>query len=187
MLQLVKILVFPSFSGTRTFITVFSRASLISFTSSRHTTFLKVIWIWSSYLGQILRGNPFSRFPTKYLHAFIMYLIRATCSTHFVLLYLNNNILRRVRIIVYLWVQITVLGARDYVVGWGTMLQAGRSWVRFLMRSLDFFNWPIPSSRTTALGSTQSLTEMSTRNLPRGKGQPARKADNLTTICEPTV
>jgi hypothetical protein len=35
-----------------------------------------------------------------------------------------------------------------------------------------------------ALGSTQPLTEMSTRNLPGGKGRPARKADNLTAICE---
>jgi hypothetical protein len=54
------------------------------------------------------------------------------------------------------------------------MLQAGRSRVRFPMRSL-------------ALGSTQPLTEMSTRNLPGGKGRPARKADNLTAICEPIV
>jgi hypothetical protein len=28
---------------------------------------------------------------------------------------------------------------------------------------------------------------MSTRNIPGGKGRPARKADNLTAICEPTV
>jgi hypothetical protein len=35
-----------------------------------------------------------------------------------------------------------------------------------------------------ALGSTQPLTEMSTRNLPGGKGRPARKADILTAICE---
>jgi hypothetical protein len=35
-----------------------------------------------------------------------------------------------------------------------------------------------------ALGSTQPLTEMSTRNLPGGKGRPARGADNLTNICE---
>jgi hypothetical protein len=28
---------------------------------------------------------------------------------------------------------------------------------------------------------------MSTRNLPGGKGRPARKADNLTVICEPTI
>jgi hypothetical protein len=38
-----------------------------------------------------------------------------------------------------------------------------------------------------ALGSTQPLTEMSTRNLPGGKGRPARKADNLALICEPFV
>jgi hypothetical protein len=38
-----------------------------------------------------------------------------------------------------------------------------------------------------ALVSTQPLTEMSIRNLP-GKvkgGRPARKAENLTAICEP--
>jgi hypothetical protein len=33
-----------------------------------------------------------------------------------------------------------------------------------------------------ALGSTQPLTEMSTRNLPGGKGRPAHEADNLTTL-----
>jgi hypothetical protein len=38
-----------------------------------------------------------------------------------------------------------------------------------------------------ALGSTQPLTEISTRNLAGGKGRPARGADNLTTICEPIV
>jgi hypothetical protein len=37
------------------------------------------------------------------------------------------------------------------------------------------------------LGWTQPLTEMSTRNLPGGKGRQARKADNLTAFCEPTV
>jgi hypothetical protein len=38
-----------------------------------------------------------------------------------------------------------------------------------------------------ALGSTQPLTEMITSNLPGGEGRPARKADNLIAICEPTV
>jgi hypothetical protein len=33
-----------------------------------------------------------------------------------------------------------------------------------------------------SLESTQPLTEMSARNLPGGKGRPARKADNLTAI-----
>jgi hypothetical protein len=52
---------------------------------------------------------------------------------------------------------------------------------------IGFFNWPNPSSRTMALGSTQPLSEMNTRSLPGGKGRPARKADNLTAICEPIV
>jgi hypothetical protein len=34
-----------------------------------------------------------------------------------------------------------------------------------------------------ALGFTQPLTEISTRNLPDGEALPARKADNLTAIC----
>jgi hypothetical protein len=37
------------------------------------------------------------------------------------------------------------------------------------------------------LGSTQPVTEISTRNLPEGKGRPARKDDNLKAICEPIV
>jgi hypothetical protein len=38
-----------------------------------------------------------------------------------------------------------------------------------------------------ALGSTQPLTEMSTRNLPGGKKRPAIRADNLAAIYEPNV
>jgi hypothetical protein len=38
-----------------------------------------------------------------------------------------------------------------------------------------------------ALGSTQPLPEMSTRERPGGKGRPERKVDNLTAICEPIV
>jgi hypothetical protein len=38
-----------------------------------------------------------------------------------------------------------------------------------------------------ALASTEPLTEMSTRNLPGGKGRPVREADNLTAICEVIV
>jgi hypothetical protein len=78
--------------------------------------------------------------------------------------------------------------------------QRQRSWLRhyatslkvvcsFLMRPLDFFSWSNPSSSTMALGSTQLLTEISIMNLHggKGKGRPARKTDNLTSICEPTV
>jgi hypothetical protein len=55
------------------------------------------------------------------------------------------------------------------------------------MRWIFFSNLPNPSSRTMALRSTQPLIEMSPRNLPGGKGRPARKADNLTAICERSV
>jgi hypothetical protein len=51
----------------------------------------------------------------------------------------------------------------------------------------ELFNLPDHSSRTMALESTQPLTEMSTRNLPGGKKQPARRADNFAAISEPNV
>jgi hypothetical protein len=60
------------------------------------------------------------------------------------------------------------------------MLQAGRSWDRVLMRWI-FFNLPNCSSRTMALGSTQPLTEMSTRNLPGG-GVKGSRCVGLTTL-----
>jgi hypothetical protein len=44
---------------------------------------------------------------------------------------------------------------------------------------IGFINLPNHSSRTMALGSTQLIIEMSTKNLPGGKGRPSRKADNL--------
>jgi hypothetical protein len=56
-----------------------------------------------------------------------------------------------------------------------------------LIEANGFFNEPTPSSHTKTLGLTQPLTEMSTRNLPGGKVQPAHKAHNLTIICEPIV
>jgi hypothetical protein len=69
-----------------------------------------------------------------------------------------------------------------------------RSWLRHYAISwkvagsspdeMDFFSI---CEILPALGSTQPLTEMSTRNLPRGKGRPVRKADKLTAICEPIV
>jgi hypothetical protein len=52
---------------------------------------------------------------------------------------------------------------------------------------IKFFNWSNPSSHTMALGSTQPLTKMSTRNLPGGKGRPARKAENLIAIYDLNV
>jgi hypothetical protein len=49
---------------------------------------------------------------------------------------------------------------------------------------MDIFNSPNPSSRTMALGSTQLLTEMNTRNFPNGKKRTERRANNLAAICE---
>jgi hypothetical protein len=66
------------------------------------------------------------------------------------------------------------------------MLQAERSPVR-VPDEVDFFNLPNPSSHTMALGSTQPLTKMSTRNLPEGKKRPARRGDKLAAIYEPNV
>jgi hypothetical protein len=66
------------------------------------------------------------------------------------------------------------------------MLQAGRSPV-LVPDEVDFFNLPNPSSCTMALGLTQPLTEMSTRNFPGGKKWPARRTDNLSAIYEPNI
>jgi hypothetical protein len=52
--------------------------------------------------------------------------------------------------------------------------------VEQLVRSLNFFNSPNYSSRTMALGSTQPLTEMSTRNLPWG--ETGGRCIRLTTL-----
>jgi hypothetical protein len=52
---------------------------------------------------------------------------------------------------------------------------------------VDFFNMPNPSSRSMTLGSTQPVTEMSTRNLPGGRGRPPRRAGKLAAVCEPNI
>jgi hypothetical protein len=88
--------------------------------------------------------------------------------------------------IIFVMCPIKHIGAGSSVVGSGTMLQAGRSPVR-VPDEVDFFNLSNPSSRSMALGSTRPLTEMRTRDLPRGKKRPARRADNLAAIYEPNV
>jgi hypothetical protein len=52
---------------------------------------------------------------------------------------------------------------------------------------IGIFDGLNPSSCTMALGSTQSLTEMSTGNLPGGKEPPPHKTDNLAAICDAIV
>jgi hypothetical protein len=51
------------------------------------------------------------------------------------------------------------------------------------MVSLEFFIDINPSDRTMALGSTQLLTEMSTRSISWGQMRPVRKADLTTILC----
>jgi hypothetical protein len=66
------------------------------------------------------------------------------------------------------------------------MLESGRAPVR-VPDEADFYNLHNAFSRTMALGSTQPLTEMSTRNLAGGEKRPARMADNLAAICEQNI
>jgi hypothetical protein len=54
-----------------------------------------------------------------------------------------------------------------------------KSRIKWIFSILPTALWP--------WGSTQPLTEMSTRNLPGGKKRPAPKAHNLTVVCEPIV
>jgi hypothetical protein len=73
---------------------------------------------------------------------------------------------------------------------WGTRW---RSWLRHRATSqkvaglipdgvTGIFYWHNPSGRTMALGLTQPLTEMSTRNIFERWRRPVRRTDNLTTF-----
>jgi len=76
---------------------------------------------------------------------------------------------------------IFVSGVRGGATGWGTALKAGRSRVRFPVVSLEFFI-DNPFGRTVALGSTQRLAEMSSRNIFGGK---IGRCVGLTTLSLP--
>jgi hypothetical protein len=56
-----------------------------------------------------------------------------------------------------------VVESRGGAFGWGNALQAGRSRGSIPDGVIGFFHWHNLSGRTMALGSTQPLTEMSTR------------------------
>ena len=78
------------------------------------------------------------------------------------------------------WVRTLRLG---HAFVWVTILQAGTSQVRFHVTSLEFFI-ENPSGRIMSLGSTQPLTEMSTKNISWRGGQrrPVRRTVNLATF-----
>jgi hypothetical protein len=50
-----------------------------------------------------------------------------------------------------------------------------------------FFNLPNQFYRSITLRSIQLKIEKSARNRPGGEERQARKADNLTGICDPTL
>jgi hypothetical protein len=115
---------------------------------------------------------PSCHILTEYLYLAHNRLLQdpTSCFIHYVLYFLLT-----LRIVLFL--------SRISLVRWGTVTS------RKVAGSIPYeviglFDSPNPSSRTMALGSTQPLTEMSTRNLARGKGRPGRKAD-LTSVCEP--
>jgi hypothetical protein len=127
----------------------------------------------ASILGPILTlsFNVFpSGFSTKTLYAFLFSPMRAKRTIHLIPLDLFS---------------LMIFYGRTRERSWLRHYTVSRKVVGLI--PIGFFNWPNPSSHTVALGSTQPPTEMSTRNLPGGKGRPARKADNLTAICEPNV
>jgi hypothetical protein len=116
----------------------------------------------SFLLGFFLLRTPILVLPFNFFYFLVAFFLLSPLSsiTFYAILFF-----------VYYFISFLLLftGACGSVVNWGTMLQARRSQIRFPMWSLDFFNWPNPSCRTMALGSTRPLTEMSTRNLPTGK------------------
>ena len=73
---------------------------------------------------------------------------------------------------VYLIAQLTYrqinTGVRGGTFGWGTALQSRNVTGSITDGVTEMFHWHNPSGRTMALGSTQPLTEMSTRNISWG-------------------
>jgi hypothetical protein len=78
-----------------------------------------------------------------------------------------------------------LLGARGSVVGWGIMLQVGRSRDRVPMRWIFQFTQSFHPHYGPGVDSAYNRNEY--QESSGGKGQPARRSDNLTAICEPIV
>jgi hypothetical protein len=98
-----------------------------------------------------------------FLNMIILSLWTSKCGMHLIsVLFSNKNTVQ------FMGRSYLSVGAWGSAAGWGTILQAGRQRVWIPMRSLDFFKWSNPSSHIMAFGSTQPLTEMSTRYIPEG-------------------
>jgi hypothetical protein len=73
---------------------------------------------------------------------------------------------------------------KGLTVAWLRHYAASQKVMGSIPAEIVFLSLCHPSIHTLSLGSTQPLIEMSAGNLHRGKGPPAHKADNLTSICE---
>jgi hypothetical protein len=76
-------------------------------------------------------------------------------------------------------------GVNSGAVGWGTALQAGRSWVHFPMVSSEFFIDVVLPATQWPWGQLSLYKKWAPGLFPRGLRQPVRRADNLTTfMCQ---
>jgi hypothetical protein len=74
-----------------------------------------------------------------------------------------------------------IKGVSGGAVGWG--IATSRKIVGSIPYAvIGIFHWRNFSGRTMVLGSTQALTEMSTKHMSRGLRRLVRTADNLTTF-----
>ena len=85
-----------------------------------------------------------------------------------------------------LWQETSLLSADNEFWISDTAQQAGRSRVPFPIES-EIFHWFNSSGRTVALGSTQPLTEISTRDLPRGVKVAGAHGSQPCDLHMPTV
>ena len=78
-----------------------------------------------------------------------------------------------------------LLSKRGGEVGWGTALQAGKVTGSILDGVIGIFHWHNPSGRIVALEMTQTVTDMSAKNISWGGGKGGRclRLTNLPPSC----
>jgi hypothetical protein len=87
-------------------------------------------------------------------------------------------------IIIIIIIIIIINGGRGSVVGWSTMLQAGRSRVPDPMSSMNFFSYLIPAAPDPGVYSTSNINEYQKERkmLVESRARPTRKTD-LSVNC----